>query len=123
MSGIGERIKHLRLSKKMTQSDLGQKLGVSTSTVGMYERGQRNPDNEMLIKFGKVFSLSIDSLLGVKEFSNEATDIITEMKDRILNCDDITLKGVPMSMEDREKLLDAIEVATQVMISKQEKCD
>ena len=123
MSDIGERIKRLRLAKKMTQSDLGKRLGVSTSTVGMYERGQRSPDNEMLIKFSKVFSVSIDSLLGVRELSNEATDIITEMKDRILNCDDIMLNGVPMSMEDREKLLDAIEVATKVMISKQEKRD
>ena len=123
MNEIGERIKCLRLSKKMTQSALAKELAVSTSTIGMYERGQRKPDNEMLIKIGRVFSVSIDSLLGVRELSNEATDIITEMKDRILNCDDIMLNGVPMSMEDREKLLDAIEVATKVMIAKQEKHD
>ena len=121
MSDIGERIKRLRISKKMTQSALAKELGVSTSTVGMYERGQRSPDNEMLVKLSKAFSTSVDSLLGLKEISNEATDIITEMKDRILNCDDIMLNGVPMSMEDREKLLDAIEVATRVMIANQEK--
>ncbi len=121
MIGIGEKIKKLRLAKKMTQSQLATELGVSTSTVGMYERGQRKPDNEMLIKLGRVFAVSVDSLLGVRELSNEATDIITEMRDRILNCDDIMLNGVPMSMEDREKLLDAIEVATKVMIEKQQK--
>ncbi len=121
MTGIGEKIKKLRLAKKMTQSSLAKELGVSTSTVGMYERGQRSPDNEMLIKFSKVFGVSIDSLLGVSKLSNEATDIITEMRDRILNCDEIMLNGIPMSMVDREKLLDAIEVATKVMIEKQQK--
>lgn len=121
MTGIGEKIKKLRLAKKMTQSSLAKELDVSTSTVGMYERGQRSPDNEMLIKFSKVFGVSIDSLLGVSKLSNEATDIITEMRDRILNCDEIMLNGIPMSMVDREKLLDAIEVATKVMIEKQQK--
>ncbi len=121
MTGIGEKIKRLRLAKRMTQADLAKALGVSTSTVGMYERGQRSPDNKMLTKFSRFFSVSIDSLLGVREMSNEATDIITEMCDRILNCDEILLNGVPMSMADREKLLDAIEVATNVMIQNQQK--
>lgn len=123
MSGIGERLKHLRLSKRMTQEALALKLGVSASTVGMYERGQRNPDNEMLIKISKAFSVSVDSLLGIRELSNEATDIITEMKERIMNSDEIMLNGVPMTMEDREKLLDAIEVATRVMLAEKEKRD
>ncbi len=121
MNYIGERIKKLRVAKKMTQEALSRKLGVSASTVGMYERGQRSPDNEMLIKMSRVFSVSVDALLGIKEISNEATDIITEMRERILSCDEILLNGVPMSMDDREKLLDAIEVATQVMLSKKQK--
>ncbi len=121
MSYIGERIKQLRVAQKMTQEALSKKLGVSASTVGMYERGQRSPDNDMLIKMSRVFSVSVDVLLGIKEISNEATDIITEMRERILSCDEILLNGVPMSMEDREKLLDAIEVATQVMLSKKQK--
>jgi transcriptional regulator with XRE-family HTH domain len=51
----------------------------------MYERGQRNPDNEMLVKISKVFTVSVDTLLGIRELSNEATDIIGEMKERIMN--------------------------------------
>ncbi len=123
MSTVGERLKQLRLSKKMTQEALAKKLGVSISTVGMYERGQRNPDNEMLIKISKVFNISIDNLLGVRELSNEATDIITEMKERIMGSEEIMLNGVPMTMEDREKLLDAIEVATRVMLAEKQKRD
>lgn len=123
MSTVGEKLKQLRLSKKMTQEALAKNLGVSISTVGMYERGQRNPDNEMLVKISKVFNISIDNLLGVRELSNEATDIITEMKERIMGSEEIMLNGVPMTMEDREKLLDAIEVATRVMLAEKQKRD
>ena len=123
MSGMGERLKQLRLSKKMTQGTLAKKLGVSVSTVGMYERGQRNPDNEMLIKISKVFSVSVDVLLGVRELSCEANDIITEMKEKIMSSDELSLYGVPLNLEDRERLLNAIEVATRVMLAEKEKRD
>ena len=85
--------------------------------------GHRSPDNEMLVKIGSVFSVTTDSLLGVSKLSSEATDIITEMRDRIMHGSGIMLNGMPMSMEDREKLLDAIEVATRVMIAEKEKRD
>ncbi len=123
MNTIGERLKYLRLSKKMTQEALAKRLGVSVSTVGMYERGKRNPDNEMLIKISKVFCISVDTLLGIRELSNEATDIIGEMKERIMNSDELMLYGVPLTMEDRERLLNAIEVATRVMLAEKEKRD
>jgi transcriptional regulator with XRE-family HTH domain len=113
----------LRLSKKMTQGSLAKKLGVSVSTIGMYERGQRNPDNEMLIKISKAFSVSVDTLLGVRELSHDATDIMTEMKDKIMGSKELLLYGVPLNDEDRERLLNAIEVATRVMLAEKEKRD
>lgn len=118
MKQIGSRIRILRNSKGLTQGELGKLLGVSPSTVGMYEQGRRQPDGEMLVKLCEVFSVSTDSLLGVLEPTREATDIIKEMSNRI-RCDEgLMLNGAPMSAEDREKLLDAIEVATRVMLEK-----
>ena len=123
MSGMGERLKQLRLSKKMTQGDLAKKVGVSVSTIGMYERGQRSPDNEMLVKISRTFSVSVDTLLGVRELSHEAIDIMTEMKDKIMGSKELLLYGVPLNDEDRERLLNAIEVATSVMLAEKEKRD
>ena len=58
MNMIGQRIKQLRTESGMTQHQLAVRLGVSTSTVGMYESGHRSPDNEMLVKIGSVFSVT-----------------------------------------------------------------
>lgn len=118
MNQIGDRIKALRKSHKMTQKMLGARLGISGSTVGMYEQGRRHPDGEMLVKICNAFSITADCLLGVVEPKREAVDIIMDMLERIRSDEGVLLNGAPMSVEDREKLLDAIEVATNVMLSK-----
>ena len=38
---LGEKLKMLRKSRCMTQQELGKALGISTSTVGMYEQGRQ----------------------------------------------------------------------------------
>ncbi len=123
MSHIGERIRKLRTAAGMTQSELGKKLDIKPSTVGMYERGCRKPDGEMVVKICEVFHVSSDSLLGMSESSHEAVDIIKEMSNRIRWDRGVMLNGVPMSEEDREKLLNAIEVATGIMMSQRKSAD
>ncbi len=123
MSHIGERIRKLRISAGMTQGELGKRLGIKASAVGMYERGCRKPDGEMLVKICEVFHVSSDSLLGMSEPSCEAVDIIKEMSNRIRWDRGVLLNGMPMSAEDREKLLNAIEVATEIMMSQRKSSD
>ena len=47
----------------MTQKDLGDLLGISASTIGMYEQNRREPDIDMLLKISTHFDVSIDYLL------------------------------------------------------------
>lgn len=67
MNKFGNILKELRTLNKIKQSDLAQKIGVSTSTIGMYEQGRREPDFEVLKKFAEFFSVSTDYLLGKTE--------------------------------------------------------
>ena len=83
MNDFGENLRELRSSAGLTQKELANKLEISPSAVGMYEHGRRKPDYEMLIKVSRLFSVSIDSLVGNTDVSNEATDIIKEMQSRI----------------------------------------
>ena len=61
---FGRRLKELRLEKKINQSELGEIMGISPSTVGMYERDQRFPDKDTLGKIADYFEVSVDYLLG-----------------------------------------------------------
>lgn len=64
MGDFANIIKRLRSSSGMTQTELAKKLGVSRSTIGMYETGARSPDTEMLEKIADLFNVDVDYLLG-----------------------------------------------------------
>lgn len=62
-----KRLKKLRLEQGWKQKDLAEKLGMATSTIGMYERGLRQPDTDTLTKFSILFNVSSDYLLGISD--------------------------------------------------------
>ena len=76
---FGQNLKKLRTSKNLSQSKLSKILGISSSTIGMYEQGRRFPDQTILTKIADFFDVSTDYLLGRNpqnhptEFNN-ATD-------------------------------------------------
>lgn len=56
--------KRLRTSCGLTQNDMADRLGVSKSTISMYENGNREPDFETLERIADFFNVDIDYLLG-----------------------------------------------------------
>lgn len=63
-------IKKLRIEKKITQSELANKLGLVRSAICNYESGRRQPDPETLNKLADYFNVSVDYLLGRTESKN-----------------------------------------------------
>lgn len=61
---ISERLKSLREDADLSQKELAKALGVSPSTIGMYESGKRTPDSDMLTRICDFFNVSVDYLLG-----------------------------------------------------------
>ena len=56
-------IKAKRQSLNMTQFDLAKLLGVSRSTVAMWENGTNTPPTNILIKLADLFGCTIDELV------------------------------------------------------------
>ena len=52
------RLRELRENAGWNQSDLAARLGIATSTIGMYEQGRRTPSPKILMKMSKVFNVS-----------------------------------------------------------------
>lgn len=61
---VGDNIRKLRLEREWTQEELADRLGVSRSAMGNYEREQREPGIDLLIKLADTFNVSIDELVG-----------------------------------------------------------
>lgn len=61
---FGENLRTLRLSEHLSQTKLGEMLGVCNQTVSFWEIGKREPDLDMLLKIADFFQVSTDYLLG-----------------------------------------------------------
>lgn len=57
-------IKNLRIKHSFTQEHLAQLLGVSKSTVAMWETGKRLPSPELFNLLADIFDVNIDYLMG-----------------------------------------------------------
>lgn len=60
---LGPRIAALRRAAGLSQGELAERLQVSTSAVGMYEQGRREPSAETLVALARTFGVTVDYLL------------------------------------------------------------
>lgn len=60
----GERLKKLRKDKKLTQTQLGEKINVTKVSISGYESGDRSPDTDNLRRLADFFGVTTDYLLG-----------------------------------------------------------
>jgi len=60
---IGKRFRLIREKIGITQSDLGEKLGIQFQHVSKYERGETVPTWENLIKLNELYEVNINWLL------------------------------------------------------------
>ncbi|MCQ2603723.1 MAG: helix-turn-helix domain-containing protein [Spirochaetia bacterium] len=105
MKIFGERLKILRKTANLSQTDLGKILGISCATISQYESDSRFPNQEILILICKYFNISSDYLLGLSDIKTS----YLKANGIIINCDDL-------SGEQREtiKLLLEVFISTNI---------
>lgn len=113
MKIFGERLKKLRMSRHLTQDELGEIFNppLAQSTIGTYERGVRQPSLENLITISNYFNVSIDYLLGITDeertvnvFKEENPQELREF----LNQNNILFNGAELSNEDKQRMIDIL---------------
>lgn len=108
---FSKRLRILRENKGYNQEKLANMCGLSTSTIGMYEQGRRQPDNDTLVKLADIFDVSTDYLLGkteVKKYEkpyeddlekvlfSKAKELTAEEKKAVLNI----IKAIKKDVDD-----------------------
>ena len=56
---FGLRIRDLRKKSGLTQSELAERIGLSTNFIGMVERGERNTSVDKIFKLAKAFDIKL----------------------------------------------------------------
>ena len=73
-----ERIKYLRESNNITQTELAKKLNVTRSGVNAWEMGITVPSTQYVVLLAKYFSVSADYLLDLSHTATIPVDGLTE---------------------------------------------
>ncbi|WP_080147002.1 LexA family protein [Marinilactibacillus piezotolerans] len=67
---IGNKIRHYRKMKKMTQEELGNLIGTKKATISNYETGYRSPNQDVLFDLAEALDVSINDLFPPTEAKN-----------------------------------------------------
>lgn len=67
MEAFSKKIKEIRKENNMSQSDLGQLLGVTFHAVSKWETCGKEPSYTILVKIAKRFNVTTDYLLGLED--------------------------------------------------------
>lgn len=125
---FGERLKELRKRIGLTQTELGKKIGVSSSAIGMYEQGKREPDNHTLLKLCDLFGVTTDYLINEKlkcsvYFSpveeHELNDVVSYFTSSLLKQNNIVHKGHKFDQESIKKIVESINMAVAYYLNTQ----
>lgn len=78
MIPLGRILRELRDEKALSQKQLAQRVGVTSSIIALYELGERFPSLPTLIKLSRVLGVTTDYLLGLtvqKEFFLDVSEL------------------------------------------------
>ncbi len=64
---FSQRVKELRKSRRLSQKELGEVLGLTHKSISTIESGFRGTTIEKLILLAKFFEVSTDYLLGLSD--------------------------------------------------------
>ena len=72
MARFSERLRQLRTARDLSQMEFSKQIGISKSSVNMYERGEREPGLETLELIADYFNVDMDYLLGKSDVVNKS---------------------------------------------------
>lgn len=67
MNTVGNRLRYLRNTEKLTQQQVADYLEIDRSNYSKYELGKLEVNNTMLIKLAKFYDVTTDYLLGLED--------------------------------------------------------
>lgn len=99
---IGDVIRNLRTASSMTQSELGNRMGVIKQTISNWEKNISTPNIEAIVKLAKIFNVPTDFLLESGVFENWNLLLVNKKKvlDLISSCTSRISKDLQNGTDD-----------------------
>ena len=108
---IGKFISECRKNKKMTQSELAEKLGVTDKSIGNWENGRNMPDLSLFKPLCDELEITINELISGEKIDEK--DYQEKFEENIINTIDYTNKKI----NEKNNIIGIILIAFGIMIS------
>lgn len=117
---VGSKIREIRKKKKMSQKELGEKIGVQHNTISSYENATNAPEQNSLFKIAQALDVKVDDLFPSFSpvVSNDELERALGMTND-LGVKDINLlkslieKSLSLDVVEREKFFDSIRFTVE----------
>lgn len=87
---LAKRLRELREENEYTQKDIADKIGLTKSAYGYYERGKSVPDAQTLVQLSKIFDVTTDYLLGLSDDKKPIEDLTEKQKQALRLADQLS---------------------------------
>lgn len=108
---IGRFIANCRKQRKMTQSELGEKLGVTEKSVSNWENGRNMPDLSLFKPLCNELNITLNDLLSGEKVTEK--EYREKLEENIINTIDYTNKR----LENRNNFIGFILITFGILIS------
>ena len=82
---FGNRIKELRIRRKLTQKELAERINKSKAAISSYESDYQVPPVDVLISIANVLNTSLDDLVGFDKSHCYSAKGLSEQKVEVLD--------------------------------------
>ena len=102
MVGMGERLRKLRKEHRLTQRELGNRVGLRDNSISLFESDSREPSASMLVRLASELHTTPDYLLGVDKQQFIVIDQMDEPDREVLMMLAASLIEKHQARQDRE---------------------
>ena len=96
-----EKLREIRIAKKLSQQELADELFVSRSCLSNYETGKRTPPIELLQRMAKLLNVNVPRPSSLENGSNKIEDALNIL----FQLSDNTIDLSQLSLENRQILM------------------
>lgn len=119
---LNVRLASLRENRGYSTRELAEMLGVSQSSVSLWEKGERKPDYDKIIKLADIYGVSTDYLLGNDADANIIPEyaMLNEVRNELLSQLSITEMECKKTSEKMTELIKELDLDRDYFHRKEE---
>lgn len=102
---IGDRIKELRTKRRLSQGELGNRVGVESTIISRWETNRVRPSQKYIVKLAGALGVSTDYLLGETDDPSPSENVLLLSP----SLDDNSQHGNRLIIKNRDMYVDLPE--------------